>query len=218
MYFASRLQAGRELAKKLSEKYRYENCAVIALDDGGVTIGAQIAMELHCVLTMLVSSEITLPRENEPIAGITAGGTMSFNHKYSQGEIDEFVSEYRGFIEQEKLARMHDMNQLLGSGGTINRELLRGHNVIIVSDGLKTSFPIDLITEFLKPISTEKLIFAVPFASVPAVDKMHVLADDLYCLNVVPDYSDTDRYYDNHDVPDHEKAIKIIQDIILKWK
>jgi len=34
----------------------------------------------------------------------------------------------------------------------------------------------------------------------------------------VPDYSETDHYYDNHDVPDHEKAIKIIQDIILKWK
>jgi predicted phosphoribosyltransferase len=87
-----------------------------------------------------------------------------------------------------------------------------------VSDGLKTSFPVDLAAEFLKPIYTEKMIFAVPFASVQAVDKMHVIADDLYCLNVLPDYSDTNHYYDTQDVPDHKKAIKIIQDIILQWK
>ena len=110
------------------------------------------------------------------------------------------------------------MNHLLGSGGTIDRNLLRGHNVIIVSDGLKTGFPVDLAAEFLKPIDTEKLIVAVPFASVQAVDRMHVLADDLYCLNVIEDYMDTDHYYDKHDVPDHEVVLETIEQIILKWK
>ena len=218
MYFDSRMQAGRQLAKKLAEKYRYENCAVIALDDGGVVIGAQIAMELHCVLTMLVSSEITLPRENDPIAGITSEGNISYNPKYSKGEIDEFVSEYYNYIEQQKLVQMHELNQLVGTTGTINRDLLRGHNVIVVSDGFKTSFPIDLAAEFLKPIYTEKMIFAVPIASVQAVDRMHVLADDLYCLDVLPEYSDTDHYYEKRDVPDHKRAVEIIQDIVLKWK
>lgn len=218
MYFASRLQAGRTLAQKLSDKYRYENCAVIALDDGGVMIGAQIAKELHCVLTMLVSSEITLPRENEPIVGITSEGTMSYNHKFSQGEIDAFVGEYHGYLEQEKMVHMHEMNQLVGSTGTINRDLLRGHNVIVVSDGLSNAFKVDLVAEFLKPIYTEKLIFAMPLASVQAVDKMHVLADDLYCLDVQAELHEISRYYEKNDVPDHKKAIKIIQDIILQWK
>lgn len=218
MYFASRMQAGRTLAQKLAEKYRYENCAVVALDDGGVVIGAQIAMELHCVLTMLVSSEITLPRENTPIAGITPEGTMSYNHDFSQGEIDAFVGEYHGYIEQEKLTHIHEMNKLVGSTGTINKDLLRGHNVIVVSDGLKNGFKVDLAYEFLKQIYTEKMIFAVPLASVQAVDKMHILADDLYCLDVIAEYRDTDHYYDKNDVPEHAKAVEIIQNIILNWK
>jgi len=219
MYFASRVQAGRMLAAQLAKKYRYENCAVLALGDGGAMVGAQIAVQLHCVLTMLVSQEIMLPREPQAIAGITASGTLAYNHAgYSAGEIDELVGENYGFIEQEKLTHMHDLNQMLGDGGTIDKKLLRGHNVIVVSDGLKTGFPVDLAAEFLKPIAIEKLIVATPFASVAAVDRMHVLADDLYCLTVITDYIDTNHYYDQQDVPDHETVLKTIEQIVLNWK
>ncbi|HVX58021.1 MAG TPA: hypothetical protein VHA37_09960, partial [Candidatus Saccharimonadales bacterium] len=93
MYLASRVQAGRMLAGQLAKKYRYENCAVVALDDGGVVVGAQIATQLHCVLTLLMSAEITLPREPTAIAGITASGTLSYNHSYSEGEISELAGE-----------------------------------------------------------------------------------------------------------------------------
>jgi putative phosphoribosyl transferase len=218
MYFASRLQAGRMLASQLVKKYRHQSCAVVALDDGGVMVGAQIATQLHCVLTLMESSEITLPREPDAVAGITAAGTVAYNKRYSQGELDELIGENYGYIEQEKLTRMHDLNRLLGSGGTIDRDLLRGHNVIVVSDGLKTGFPVDLAAEFLKPIAIEKMIVATPFASVQAVDRMHVLADDLYCLNVIADYMDTDHYYDKQDVPNHETVLKTIEAIVLKWK
>lgn len=172
MYFASRVQAGRQLAVNLSPKYRYKNCAVMALNDGGVVVGAQIATQLHCVLTLLMSAEIKLPDE---------------------------------------------LNRLVGSS-TIDKKLLRGHNVIVVSDGLPSGFAVDLAYEFLKPIKMEKLVFAVPFASVPAVDRMHVLADDLYCLNVIEDYRETDHYYDQQDVPDHATVLKTIEHIILNWQ
>lgn len=206
------------LASRLSKKYRYENCAVVALGDGGVMVGAQIASELHCVLTLLLSSEIILPREPDAIAGITPAGTMAYNPRYSKGEIDELVGEYYGYVEQEKLTQMHEMNKLLGSGGTISKDLIRYHNIILVSDGLKTGFPIDLAYEFLKPISIEKLIIATPFASVQAVDRMHLMADDLYCLSVVENYTNTDHYYDKQDVPDHQTVIQTIEKIILNWK
>lgn len=218
MYFASRVQAGRMLAARLEPKYRYENCAVVALDDGGVMVGAQIAIKLHCVLTLLMSAEINLPREPDAVAGITVSGNLAYNPKYSQGEIDELVGEYRGLVEQEKLTQMHAMNTLLGGGGTIDKSLLKGQNVILVSDGLKTGFALDLAYEFLKPIALESLVVAVPFASVKAVDRMHVLADDLYCLNVLDDYSDNDHYYNKKDVPDHGTIIETLEKIILKWK
>ncbi len=218
MYFASRVQAGRMLATKLGPKYRYENCAVVALGDGGVMVGAQIASQLHCVLMLLMSSEIMLPQEPEAIAGIAASGEVAFNRNYSAGQLDELSDEYHGLIEQQKLTQMHDLNRLVGSGGTIDRDLLKGQNVLVVSDGLKTGFELDLVAQFLKPIAVEKLVVATPFASVQAVDRMHVLADDLYCLNVITDYVDTDHYYDKKDVPDHSTVLKTIEQIVLNWQ
>ncbi len=206
------------LASQLATKYSEKQCAVVALSDGGVMVGAQIAQELHCVLTLLQSADITLPREPEAIAGITAGGKVAYNHSYSDGEIAELTSEYFGYIEEQKLTRMHDMNQLVGSTGTISKELLKNHNVILVSDGMKTGFAVDLAAEFLKPIELEKFIVATPFAGVQAVDRMHVLADDLYCLNVIADYIDTDHYYDQQDVPDHETVLKVIEQLVLQWQ
>ncbi len=206
------------LGVQLAKKYRYENCAVVALNDGGVMVGAQIASQLHCVLMMLLTSEIKLPLEPDAIAGITPSGAMAYNHRYSPGEIDEMVSEYYGLIEQEKMTSMHEMNRLVGRGGVMERKLLKGHNVIIVSDGLKTGFPLDLIAEYLKPISIEKLVVATPLASVQAVDRMHIVCDDLYCLSVVEDYISTEHYYDTQDVPDHDTAIKTIEHIIAQWR
>jgi putative phosphoribosyl transferase len=212
------MQAGRMLASQLAKKYRYEDCAVIALNDGGVVVGAQIAMQLHSVLMMLMSEEINLPREIEAIGAIAQDGSFTFNEAYQQGEIQELMAEYFGFVEQEKLSRIQDLQHLIGSGGSIKKELIKGRNIILVADGFKSGFTLDIALTYLKPVAIKNIIVATPLASVKAVDRMHIQADDLYCLSVIENYMDTDHYYDTDDVPDHEKIIDIIEKIILNWK
>jgi putative phosphoribosyl transferase len=218
MYFESRTQAGQLLARQIAQKYKNQRCAVVALSDGAVMVGAQIAMELHCVLMMLLTDAIQLPHENTAIAGINQDGSFTYNNFYSPGEIEDFVSEYRSFIEQEKMHKLQEMHRLEGRGGLIRKKLLSGHNVILVSDGLSNGFSLDLASEFLKPIKTRRLIVATPFASVPAVDRMHILADEIFCLNVIEDFYTTDHYYEKHDVPPHDKVVRTIEQIVSHWK
>jgi putative phosphoribosyl transferase len=219
MYFASRMQAGRMLASQLVKKYRYEDCAVIALNDGGVVVGAQIAMQLHSVLMLLMSEEINLPREIEAIGAIAQDGSFTYNQgSYQDAEIQELMSEYFGFMEMEKLSRIQDLQHLVGSGGSIKKDLIRGRNIILVSDGFKSGFSLDIALTYLKPVAIEKIIVATPLASVKAVDRMHILADDLYCLSVIENYMDTDHYYDTQDVPDHDKVLETIEKIVLNWQ
>ena len=217
MYFASRTQAGHMLANRLLPKYRYENCAVVALSDGGVVVGAQIASALHCVISLLLSEEITLPRELEAVGGISQDGSVSFNTSYSPGELDELIGEYFQYIEQEKLTKIHELHHLLGAGNTVDKRLLAGRNVILVTDGLSSGFAIDLAAAFLKTIPIEKMIVATPLASVQAVDRLHITADEIYCLSVVENYMTTDHYYDQRDIPPHDKIIEIIERVILNW-
>lgn len=218
MYFKSREAAGRLLAGQIAKRYAHEPTAVVALNDGGVIVGMQIALKLRSVLTLLMSETIDLPRETLALAGITAEGAFSYNHAYAQAEIDELVMEYRNFIDQQKLERMHDMRHSMGRSQLFKRELLDHKTIILVSDGLFDGFTLDLAFEFLKPIPSPRVIVATPLASVKAVDRMHILADGIFCLNVLDDFMDTDHYYSAKDLPDHEVILKTVEEIVAHWK
>src|SRR6185369_2611044 len=125
-YFPNRQVAGSLLADELEVKYRYEDCAVVALTDGAVVVGAQIAMRLHCVLTMLLTSSIKLQGEIEAVAQMNHLGGITYNDVFSVGQLEELQSENFNYIEQQKLEKLFEMNKLLGQGGIINKELLRG--------------------------------------------------------------------------------------------
>lgn len=206
------------LASRLKDKYRYENCAVVALNDGGVVVGAQIAAELHCVLGMILTSEITLPRENHGIGSVTSDGNFAYSADFSSGEIEELQSEYRGYIEEQKLTKLHEMNVLLGQGGLMRKDLLNGHTVILVADGLRGNALLSAAEMVLKPVSIEKLVVATPMADVKALDTIHIMADEIQCLDVVDDTFELNHYFEKNDIPNHETIVKTIENIILHWK
>jgi len=217
MYFTSRAQAGRKLAAELMPKYQKQSCTVMALSNGGVLVGAEIARRLHCGVTMLLTESIVLPRENDPLATIDQEGGFTYNSMFSVGELEELTSEYRNYIEQIKLERLHEMNRLLGADGLMRKELLRHYVVILVSDGLVSGMSLDAAAEFLKPIAMERLVVATPIASVMAIDRMHLLGDDIYCLSVLPNYIATDHYYDKNDIPAGDDLRLLMRDISLSW-
>jgi predicted phosphoribosyltransferase len=218
MYFESREQAGVILAQQLVEKYRYENCAVVALSDGGVLIGEQIAAQLHCVLTMIVSEDIQVPGESLSLGGVSQNGDFTYNGMLSEGEIDGYVSEFHGYFEEKRREAFQKINRLLGDGGLIDKDLLRDRVIILVSDGFGDDASIDVALDFLKPIRIQKLVVAAPVATVPAVDRLHVSADELHILDVKGNYLGVDHYYDNNTVPSHEDTVAKINQIVLNWR
>lgn len=218
MYFESREQAGQLLAKELVGEYRYEDCAVIALSDGAVVVGEQIAEALHCVLTMLLVEEIDVPGEGMSFGGVSQNGGFTYNGMFSAGEMEYYTSEYHGYLEEQKRLAFQKINRLLGDGGVIDNDLLRDRVVILVADGLDTGASLDVAVNFLKPIRIKKLVVSTPVATVQAVDKLHVQADELHILDVKTNFMGVDHYYDNNDIPSHEDTIAKINQIVLNWK
>lgn len=218
MYFENRAQAGQILASELALQYRYDNCVVVALSDGAVLVGEQIAKELHCLLTMLLIEEVEVPGENVCFGGISQEGCFSYNGMFSAGEIEEYQSEYHGYLEQEKREAFQRMNRLLGEGGLIDKDILRDHVVILVADGLDTGISLDVSADFLKSIRIKRLIIATPISTVQAVDKLHILADEIHVLDVKENFMGINHYYENNDIPSHEETIAKINQIILNWR
>lgn len=218
MYFESRAQAGQILADQLAPAYRYENCAVVALSDGAVQVGEQIAATLHCILTMLLIEDIAVPGESLSFGGVSQNGAFTYNGMLSAGEVDEYTSEFHGYLEEQKREAFQKMNRLLGEGGLIDDDMLRDHVIILVADGLDNGTVIDVAVEFLKPIRIKRLVVVTPVASVPVVDKLHIVADELHVLDVKENYMGTDHYYEKNDIPSHEETIAKINQIVLNWR
>jgi putative phosphoribosyl transferase len=217
MYFASRTEAGQQLAKEL-EKYRFENTAILALSNGGVVIGAQIAAMLHCPLMFLLMQDIKLPGENSVLGVVDQNGGFTYNDMFSAGELEGLTQEFHGFIEQQKIQKWHELNRLLSDGGLVDGNILKDRNIILVSDGLINGMSLDSAVQFLKPVRINRLIVATPLASVSAVDKMHLLADELHVLSVYDGTFELDHYYEKNDVPDQEAIVRTLNEAILHWK
>lgn len=215
-YFANRQEAGKLIAQKLA-RYNKENCVVVSLSEGGVVIGAEIAKALHTALFLLVTEDVSLPGEEKPLATMSTAGTFTYNNEYSTGELEALNTDYRTVIEQKRMMAFQKLNRVDGGEGEIPKKLLKNHTVIIVSDGFRNGLSLDVSADFLKPIKTKRIIVATPVASVEAVDKMHLLADEICCLATIEDFMDTDHYYQDNKLPEHKKIVDTMKNIILNW-
>lgn len=217
MYFQSRAEAGNRLALELLG-YRYENCIVVALSDGAVQVAQQIAASLHCNLTMMLVEHIDIPGENMMFGTLNQSGRFTYNGMLSAGEIEEYYSEFHGYLEDQKRVSFQQLGRLLGYGGIVSEEMLRDHVVLLVSDGLPNGASLEAAADFLKPIRVKRLIITAPIASVDAVDRMHILGDELHVLGVTDNFMDTNHYYEINDVPDHEATVQVLNNNVLNWR
>lgn len=217
-YFTSRTQAGRMLAELLAKDYAGKPCAVIALSEGGVMIGAQLALRLHALLGLLLVESITLPAELDPIGAINEKGDFTYNSAWSAGQVEELMMDYRGYLEDRKREGLTRMHTMLGSGSGLRTELLNDKHILLATDGLNNGFSLDIAKEFLKPVKYKELAIVTPIASPEAVDKMHVIGDKIYCLSVADNYLATDHYYERHDVPAREDVVKVMEEIMEQWR
>lgn len=217
MYFESRSQAGQLLAAQLYDAYRYENSIVLALNDGAVLIGEQIAARLHCGLTMLLTEDIDVPGESLSFGAVSQAGNFTYNAMFSPGEIAEYTSEFHGYLDEKKREAFNRINRLLTDRGVSDRDMLEGRTVILVSDGFDDGAIMAVALDYLKPVRIERLVAAAPVATIEAVDYLHVAVDEIHILDVKENYMGKNHYYDDNTVPTHEETVQKINQIILNW-
>lgn len=217
MYFQSRSEAGYRLAMELMH-YRYEDCVVLCLSDGAVVVGQQIAASLHATLTMMLVEEIAVPGESEMFGTVNQSGRFTYNGMFSAGEIEAYYSEFHGYLEEQKRSTTSRINRILSNGGIADEQMLYGHNIIVVADGLSNGASLHAVAEYLKPIRIKRLVVTTPIASVDAVDRMHIFGDELHVLGVTDNFMGVNHYYEMNEIPSHAEIVDIINSAILTWR
>lgn len=215
-YFKDRVEAGQLLAEKMKD-YADVNCAVLALSEGGAVVGAEIAKEIHASLFLLSMEDIVLPRELEPFASMSAAGTFTYNHSLSSADLEELNTESRAVIDKIRFETFQKLNRLISKDGPIDKELLKRHVIIIVSDGLSNGLSLDVAADFLKPLTTQGTVVAAPICSVDVLDRIHLMTTDMHYLDVVDSVFPISHYYSDNAIPGHDEVMELMKNISLNW-
>ncbi|KTB48716.1 putative phosphoribosyltransferase [Dehalogenimonas alkenigignens] len=171
--FENRFDAGRQLAEKLSA-YKNEATIVLAIPNGGLPIGLQVALALGAELDVVISRKIPIPLRPEGGFGAVADdGTTILNHdlvrdlKLTPSQINYQVAGVRNEIQKRSIFYR----------GTRPLSVVTGKTVIIVDDGLASGYTMMAAVESVRRRRPARIIVAVPVASELAVRKVEKVAD-----------------------------------------
>lgn len=177
--FASREEAGRELAKRLSRFSNAANVIVLALPNGGARVGAEVAALLRKPFDVLFVEKITAPGcGGMRLGAITCGGVRTLNDAMidslhlSSSEVSTAVLQ--GSL---KLARREKLCR--GQHPSVD---VADHTVILVDDGTTSRSIIQDAIRLLRRQHAEHIVVALPAASPNTVRDLRMEADEIMTL------------------------------------
>ena len=207
--FRDRHHAGKLLAEKLREYADKGNVILLALPAGGVPVGYAVAKELGIPMDVMVVRKIQIPRNTEAGFGaVTWDGETVLNEPLvaqlglTKEVIEESISKTRSIIP----ARLRTFR------GNKTIPDLKDKIVILVDDGLASGFTMLAAARSARRKQPEKIIAAVPTASMGAIKLLSPEVDEIVCLNIRsgPVFAVADAYKNWYDLTDKE-VTKILE-------
>ena len=203
--FDNRYDAGRQLAAKLLE-YKADSgrkTVVLAIPNGGVPVGLEVALALEADFDLIVARKIPLPLNPEAGFGAIADdGSVFLNEEMvrraglTQPQIDAQVNLVRAEIRRRRLLYRQDRPPALAGGKT----------VIITDDGLASGFTMIATVSSMRSRHPKEIIVAVPVSSASALEEVGKVADKVVTVAVgsLPRFAVADFYRNWHDLSDEE--------------
>jgi putative phosphoribosyl transferase len=209
--FRDRLQAGKLLADKLRDYAKNKAVIVLAIPAGGVPVGYMVAKELAVPMDVMVVRKVQIPWETEAGFGaITWDGTTVLNENLvdqlvlTEEEVKAAIVKTKKNI-QERLRKFREDRPLPN---------LKDKIVLLVDDGLASGFTILAAARTLRKSNPQKIIVAVPTASLGAVELLAPETDEIVCLNIRTgsQFAVAEAYENWYDLSDQE-VINILKKI-----
>ena len=200
--FENRYDAGRQLAAKLGE-YLGKSVVVLAIPNGGVPVGMEVALALNADFDLIVARKIPIPINTEAGFGAIADdGTVILNDDLvrrlglTQAQIDHQVNQVKAEIRRRRLLYRQDRPPALVS----NRI------VIITDDGLASGYTMLATVKSMRSRKPKEIICAVPVSSAAAFEEVSKVADRVVTVvtGTQPRFAVADYYRNWHDLSDKE--------------
>jgi predicted phosphoribosyltransferase len=192
--YRDRIDAGKKLAKHLTEFARRDNLVVLALSRGGVPVAYEVAQALDVPMDVFVVRKLGVPGQEELAMGAIASGGIRI--------INETVVEQAGLSEkdiavtaaQEQVVLERRERMYRGDRRSID---LQDQTVIVVDDGMATGTTMHAAALALRRLKPAEIVVAVPVASEEACAKLKQWADRVVCLETPANFRVIGQWYDD---------------------
>jgi putative phosphoribosyl transferase len=177
--FEDRVDAGRQLAARLTHYAGRTDVVVLALPRGGLPVGFEVAKALHAPLDVMIVRKLGTPGQPELAMGaIASGGVRVVNDEVvrelgiSREQLDEVAAEEQ--LEVERRERLY-------RAGRPPLEIA-GRTAILVDDGIATGSTMRAAIQALRAQKPARLVVAAPTAAPATCEQIRKQVDELVCL------------------------------------
>ncbi|MFS4096807.1 phosphoribosyltransferase family protein [Streptomyces sp. AF1A] len=202
MLFANRLEAGRQLGRRL-EYLRGQDVVVLGLPRGGVPVAAAVAEALDAPLDVCLVRKLGLPYQPElGMGAIGEDGVRVVNQEVLRGtgatEADVArVEERERRVLQERSARYR---------GEVSPVSVAGRTAVVVDDGVATGSTARVACQVARARGAARIVLAVPVAPYDFARRLHGDADELVCLETPRDFAAVGQFYADFTQVDDEEV------------
>ena len=200
--YTDRRDAGRHLAERLLRE-NLLNPFVLAIPNGGVIVGLEIAKALRCPMDLIVVKKIPIPENPEAGFGaITHDGVVILNRAL----IDELKIPPEEIRELSQIVLKRIKERLRTYGIKNEFPDIKDKTAILVDDGLASGVTMEAAVSTINRYKPKSIIVAVPTASSYAFRRVSPLVDKIICPDVRrhPHFSVASVYQFWHDISDSE--------------
>lgn len=202
MLFENREEAGAELGKHLKDN-NFEADLVLAIPQGGLLVGREVANMLNAPLDVITARKICSPGDPErPMGAVTSGGVRWLNDELIQ-ELGLENSYIEKKTEEQRSKALDDLRFLRGS-----EELpeVKGKNVILIDDGIMTGSIAAACIKYLRTLEVKHVTFATPVGPKRSYEGVRDETDDFVVLKTLRYFGPVSAFYRDFNQVSIEKA------------
>ena len=182
--FRDRIDAGRQLAKRLLQYFSLEDAVVLGIPRGGIPVAFEVAQALHLPLDILVVRKLGAPGQSELAVGaIASGGVRILNDELIRA-LDISSDDLASITARETTELQRRQQRYRGERQAIP---IQGKTVILVDDGMATGSSMLAAIAAVRQLQPKKVVVATPVAPSSAQDQVRRVADEFVCV-LSPDW------------------------------
>ncbi|WP_245958297.1 phosphoribosyltransferase [Roseimicrobium gellanilyticum] len=211
MLFRDRIDAGRQLAQRLSAYAGRADVVIVGLPRGGVPVAAEVAKALHVPLDIMVVRKLGVPGHEELALGAIAPGDALVVNPGVMAQLREpEVALHEAMARETKELERREQEYRVARPSID----LRGKTALVVDDGLATGATMHAAVEALRRRGVMQCVVAVPVAAWESRRSFEDAGIEVVFVFEPQEFHAVGRHYEDFTQTTDEEVLQVLREVL----